>query len=258
MTSVHDFRCKKCDKKYYRQTAYDKHIIWCSDNDSPTPLLNSIIEKNGQKNIGTGVLKGVPLQDIVIELINSNIKLRKDVEELKKWVQTKKRKINILEWLNEKTASNPTQKTHKEYMVDLIVSRKDLELVFNTDLITGVQDILEKYFSSNDMAPFQSFDQKDNIIYVYTENSKWELLSTDDFNKMIFKITKQILTEFQKWKQENEHKLYTDHFSTIVIQNTKKVIGGNISLEKQQDKIHRNLYKYFKKNLQNTIEYEFS
>jgi len=258
MTSIHDFRCKKCDKKYYRQTAYDKHIIWCSNNDSPTPLLNSIIEKNEQKKIVTTTLNGLPLQEIVVELINCNIKLRKDVEELKKWVQTKKRKINILEWLNETPGSNPTQTNYKDYMVNLIVSRKDLEIVFNTDLITGVQDILEKYFSENDMAPFQSFDQKDNLIYAYTEKSKWELLSNDDFNKMIFKITKQFLTEFQRWKEENEDKLYTDHFSTIVIQNTKKVIGGNISLEKQQDKIHRNLYKYFKKNLQNTIEYEFS
>ena len=258
MTSIHDFRCKKCDKKYYRQTAYDKHIIWCSNNDSPTPLLNSIIEKNEQKKIVTSTLNGLPLQEIVVELINCNIKLRKDVEELKKWVQTKKRKINILEWLNENPGSNPIQTNYKDYMVNLIVSRKDLEIVFNTDLITGVQDILEKYFSENDMAPFQSFDQKDNLIYAYTENSKWELLLNDDFNKMIFKITKQFLTEFQRWKEENEDKLYTDHFSTIVIQNTKKVIGGNISLEKQQDKIHRNLYKYFKKNLQNTIEYEFS
>ena len=59
-------------------------------------------------------------------------------------------------------------------------------------------------------------------------------------------------------QDKNEHKLYTDDFSVIYIQNTKKVIGGDIPLEKLRAQIYRNLYKYLKLNLQNTIEYEFS
>jgi len=276
MTSVHEIRCKNCDKKYYRQTAYDKHIIWCGvepllDNINNINNINDIndielknelgeIKKSLPSQKNNRVLKSLPLEEIVLELVRSNIKLKKDIDELKRWVQTKKRKINILEWINEKMQSNPTQipeKNYKEYISDIVITRKDLEIVFKSDLINGIQEILEKHFSSSEILPFKSFDQKDNTIYVYTENSKWELLLTEDFNKRIFQISKQLLTEFQKWKEENEYQLYTDNFSTICIQNMKKVIGGDVSLDKQQSKIHRNLYKYLKKNLQNTIEYEF-
>ena len=145
-------------------------------------------------------------------------------------------------------------------MSKLIITRKDLERVFNSDLIDCIGVILENYIkteSDDKELPFQSFDQKENIIYIYSENLKWEILSKENFNNIIFSISKQLLKEFGKWKEDNEDKLYRDDFSTIFIQNTKKVIGGDIPLEKQQNKIHKNFYKYLKKNLQNTIEYEF-
>lgn len=265
---VPEFKCKKCDKKYYREGSYKKHMLLCSGGNHDTPLLDSIV------NIGLdnrllktdGALVGHPLQSIVIELVKSNSKLRKDIEELKRWTQTKKKKINILEWLNENSEKQiSTILNYKEYISNLIITRKELEIVFNSDLINGTQTILETYIETtqseetqSETIPFKSFDQKNNTIYVFTENGKWELLSWEDFNKMIFKISKKLLTEFGKWKEENEHQLYTDEFSSIFIQNTKKVIGGDMPLEKLQNKIHLNLYKYLKKNLQNIIEYEFS
>ena len=205
------------------------------------------------------------MEKIIIELIKSNNQLKKDVNELKKWAQVKKKKMNILEWLNDSLSKNQDYlplENYKEYISDIIITRKYLIQVFNSDLISGIQEILENYIKeksllSNTPSPFQSFNQKDNIIYVYTENSKWEVLSKDNFNKMIFPISKLILIEFNNWKEENKNKLYTEDFSTVVIQNTKKVIGGDIPLEKQQSKIYKNLYTYLKNDLQKTIEYEF-
>ena len=77
-----------------------------------------------------------------------------------------------------------------------------------------------------------------------------------NFNSIISTISKSILSEFLKWKNENEYKLYSEEFSEIYLKNTKKVIG-DIPIDKQRNKIHRNLYKSLKMNLQNTIEYEF-
>lgn len=250
---VMEFKCKNCDKKYYREGAYKKHKLLCyKEEKEELDVLDKIIKNSEVENI--------PLRDIVMELVKSNSKLRKDVEELKRFTQTKKKKINILEWLNENyKKENSTILNYKEYISNLIITRKELELVFNLDLINGIQIILEKYIERREIEiiPFQCFDQKNNVIYVFTENNKWELLSSEDFNKIIFNISKKLLIEFGKWKEENEEQLYTDEFSTIFIQNTKKVIGGDMSLEKLQNKIHINLYKYLKKNLQNIIQYEF-
>jgi hypothetical protein len=229
--------------------------------NNETPLLDKINEQKVED-----IFKKRSSDDfekIIIELIKSNNQLKKDVKELKKWAQVKKKKINILEWLNNdcvKPEEYYPKKNYKEFISNIEITRKDLEEIFGSDLIGGIQEILENYIkeiSKKMPVPLKSFNQKDNTIYVYTENTKWELLSHDDFNKLIFPITKKILKEFSNWKEENEDKLYTDDFSMVVIQNTKKVIGGDISLEKQQSKIYKNLYKYLKKDLQNTIEYEF-
>ena len=252
-----DFQCKICNKKYYREKTYNKHILYYSKRDTYTPFLDHIKEKNDIE------FENFTLKEVVTELVKSNIKLRKDMEELKKWIQKKKKKMNIIEWLNENLRSNPSEKpiqNYKEYMSDLIITRKELEIVFKLDLIDGIGVILENYIkkhSNTKEIPFQSFDQKDNIIYVYSENMQWEVMCKENFNNIIFSISKQILKEFGKWKQDNEDKLCRDDFSTIFIQNTKKVIGGDIPLEKQQNKIHKNFYKYLKKNLQNIIQYEF-
>ena len=225
---------------------------------SATPLLNKITEKmNSDKGYDNHPYSSRQLTQIVTELIKSNNKLQNEVAELKRWVQVKKRKIVIVDWLNENYQIN---ENYKEFVNNIVVTSNLLEIIFQTNLIEGIQRIFEEYMSKieDQKIPLKSFDQKNNTIYVYNEKSKWEVLSSEDFNNIVSILSKKILVEFKIWQDKNEHQLYTDDFSVIYIQNTKKVIGGDIPLEKLRAQIHRNLYKYLKQNLQNTIEYEFS
>ena len=225
---------------------------------SATPLLNKITEKmNSEKGYDDHSYSCRQLTQIVSELIKSNNKLQNEVADLKRWVQVKKRKIIIVDWLNENYQIN---ENYKEFINNIVVTSNLLEIIFQTNLIEGIQTIFEEYISKieDQKIPLKSFDQKSNTIYVYNEKSKWEVLSSEDFNNIVSILSKKILVEFKIWQDKNQHQLYTDDFSVIYIQNTKKVIGGDISLEKLRREIHRNLYKYLKQNLQNTIEYEFS
>tara|TARA_A100001388_G_C28767594_1_gene501719 strand:+ start:972 stop:1700 length:729 start_codon:yes stop_codon:yes gene_type:complete len=225
---------------------------------SATPLLNKITEKmNSDKGYDNHHYSFRQLTQIVTELIKSNNKLRSEVAELKRWVQVKKRKIVIVDWLNENYQIN---ENYKEFVNKIVVTSNLLEIIFQTNLIEGIQRIFEEYMSKmeDQKIPFKSFDQKSNTIYVYNEESKWEVLSSEDFNNIVSILSKKILVEFKIWQDKNQHQLYTDDFSVIYIQNTKKIIGGDIPLEKLRRQIHINLYKYLKMNLQNTIEYEFS
>ena len=225
---------------------------------SATPLLNKITEKmNSDKGYDNHLYSSHQLTQIVTELIKSNNKLRNEVAELKRWVQVKKRKIVIVDWLNENYQIN---ENYKEFVNNIVVTSNLLEIIFQTNLIEGIQRIFEEYMSKmeDQKIPFKSFDQKSNTIYVYNEESKWQVLTSEDFNNIVSILSKKILVEFKIWQDKNQHQLYTDDFSVIYIQNTKKIIGGDIPLEKLRRQIHRNLYKYLKLNLQNTIEYEFS
>ena len=275
-------KCNNCNKKYNRLSAYKKHKLLCCERDPHTPkttlncggdphtpktTLNCERDPhtpkttlNCEENTSTstqsevGRLGSPPLRDIVMELVKSNNKLRKDVEELKRWVYAKKKKIIIVDWLNENY--KPVE-NYKEFISKLNIRREHLDIIFKSNIIDGIQEILQNFIVNNDICPLKSLDQRVNTIYVYNEDSKWEQLSLIEFNNIISNIMKRILDEFKKWQDENEDKLYTDDFSAIYVQNVKKVMGGDISIDKQRSKIHRNLYTYLKMNLQNTIEYEF-
>lgn len=241
MQTIPPIKCKNCNKEYNRQSAYDKHKLLCVGTPTSKTTLNMASDSPS-------------LHDIVAELIKSNRKLQKDVEELKKYMQMKKKKINIVDWLNENY--KPTE-NYKEYISKLSITRSQLEIIFKSNITDGTQEILEEFMNNQENIPFKSFDIRDNVIYVYNEESKWEILSSTEFTKMISIICKNIMTEFKKWQDENEHQLYADDFSVIYIQNVKKVMGGDVPIDKQRSKIHRNLYKYLKMNLQNTIQYDF-
>ena len=249
MNSLPALKCNNCNKEYHRQSAFDKHKLLCIGGDSrfayPQTPLTTLNHEDG--------LGDISLRSVIIELVKSNQKLRKDVEELKRWVQAKKKKIIIVDWLNEHCKP---EINYKEFMSKLCITRKHLEIIFKSNIIDGIQEILENFMNDEDI-PFKSFDQKDNTIYVYNEESKWMLLSSTEFNNIISTIIKSILAEFKNWQDENEQRLYTDDFSVIYVQNVKKVMGGDTTIDKQRIKIHKNLYKYLKMNLQNTIEYEF-
>ena len=240
MNNIKKLKCNICNKEYERQSAYDKHKLLCNNGE---------ILGNGNK------LEELSLRDIVVELIKTNSKLQKDVDELKKWVYIKKKKVIIIDWLNLNSKPNIN---YKEFISNIVISQEDLKIIFKSNIIDGIVEILENFIRDKNDIPIKSFDQKDNTIYVYNEQCKWEQLSTTEFNSIISLITKNILTEFKKWQDENEDKLYTEEFSPIYLQNVKKVMGGDIPIDKQRNKIHKNIYKLLKMNLQNILEYDFT
>jgi len=242
-------------------TTEDKHV----NRSLQTPLINLITQKiHSEEGYENQTLSVEKLTQVVIELIKSNNKLRDDVKELKRWVQVKKKKVVVIDWLN---INLKPKQNYKEFISKLVITRDNLEYIFNTNYVDGIKEILQNYmtnFEENDI-PFKSFDIKNDIIYVYKKNvidesecnesesneseserkseCKWEILSPTDFNDIVSTISKGILAEFKKWQDENEYRLYTDDFSLIYVLNVKKVMGGDIPIEKLRDKIHKNLYK---------------
>ena len=197
----------------------------------------------------------ISLKELVIKLYEDNEKIKKEIAELKRWVKNKKKKIVILDWLNNNNILNI--KFNMNIFIDEIkLDQNDLENILNSNIYNVITNIIINILSNYREKPIRSFDQKDNTLYIYN-NYIWEILSEEDYNNLLTKIYKLILTEFKKWQDINESKLYTEEISEKYIKYVKKIMGGNMTLEEQKQKIHRNLYNLLKLNLQNVIEYEF-
>lgn len=226
--------CKNCSKVYKRDTAFQNHKLIC------------IKEKEDIENLN--------LKDLVLELIKKNKKLENDILDLQRWVNTKKKKIIIIDWLNENIKPNFI---FSEFLKNIIINDNELEIIFESNIIDGIVEIINNHLQRYEVYPLKAFEQKDNTLYIYTENG-WKILTSENYLKIISDIYKNILTAFKNWQDKNEDCLYTNDFSEKYLKYVKKITGGNTSIERQRTKIHRNIYNLIKLDLSNTIEYEFT
>ena len=86
--------CIHCGKSYKKRTNLDKHVILCELLNKSKKTFSLEIEED----------QDIPSQrkmfEILLELGNKFNRIEEKVDELNKWVVKKKKKINVIEWLN--------------------------------------------------------------------------------------------------------------------------------------------------------------
>ena len=86
--------CNVCNKEYTRKSSLDKHKILCDFK----------MKTKREHQIEIEELADIPnhhqLVKIVQELTLKMIKMEEQMEEMKFWVDKKKRKVNVVGWLN--------------------------------------------------------------------------------------------------------------------------------------------------------------
>ena len=181
------------------------------------------------------------------------IVLEKKIEELTKWLNIKKRELPVKEWLNENYSDTIDFNT---WLISIKINRAHLELIFKNDFIIGNGQILKMLLSLENgktNIPIKSFDQKENILYVFT-NDSWDIMSQESFKTMMNSIDNKIREEFLKWQTENKDKMYKDDFSNIYTSNVKKLLGGSQTTDQLYNKIKKDLYNYLKINLKDMMQ----
>lgn len=244
-----NYSCKYCNRNYKLKPNYDKHYLLCDT------LNKSICSKNKSDN-NDHIPSLRDMFTLILELTAKNSKLEQKVEELSKWAESKKKKLNVIDWLNEKYTKNIK---YSEWLAEISISRNHLEAVFKSDMVTGCYEILESLLSLHkENAPIKAFDQKENILFIYNNDNKWEILSPTMFVNLMNILSKNILTEFIKWQTENKDKMFQDEFSNMYARNVQKIMGGNLTQEQIHMRVKKEIYNHLKMNLRNIVEYEFS
>jgi len=156
-------KCSICNKKFTRLIALRRHRGICE-------LLN---QSNHCQKADIEEITDLPpineLWSVVKTLVQENIKLKKDLEKIKNWVHTKKKKINIINWLNE---NKKPVLTFQEWKQKINIYDSDLNLIFDNGFITGIVYILERNLILTEELPIRAFQQKANCLYIYEDKSK--------------------------------------------------------------------------------------
>lgn len=247
--------CKYCGKHYTRTGYLNRHEINCM-------MVRQVMKKSVSVDKADieeeeDVIPISVMNKIVNELVIKMMKMEEDITMLKKWAKKEKISVNILEWLSEHESPRTT---FKEWYKSLNINRYHLELVFKYDFVRAFPYIIENLIDIESIKelPIKSFEQKANIFYVFDEERKWSLLTSQDMNKFVDTIQNKIIVENINWQKENKRMLEDDNLAREYMENNLKVLASKYDPDYAVNQIKNKLFNYIKYNLNSIQEYEFT
>lgn len=245
------YDCSFCGRSYKRKIYYDRHIICCELLKSSQRERELEIEQcDDTPNIRELYL-------LVQEMGKKYVEMSKKIDMLSKYVESKKKRISIIDWLNQNYKLNTS---YYDWIDSIQIERKHLNLIFEYDFLNGIMYIFEEILplSDEEKHPIRAFDQKENTLFIYNEHNTWIGLSIQEWENLILHISKLLVYEFKKWQDEHDSEKYKEQFSDLYVLNVKKVTGGNFAQDRLHSQIKNKLYRYLKSNLKNIVQFEFS
>jgi uncharacterized protein YeeX (DUF496 family) len=256
--------CVYCGKSYIKRTNLDKHLVICEllqisktkKKASTNPIIHSLYNDEEEP---------IPSQrrmfQMLIELGDRYNRLEEKVDEINKWVVKKKKKINVLDWLNANVKPNIIF----ENLIDkIIVTTEDVKNLFENTFYDVMNDIFSRniYNFNESENPIFAFVQKQNVFYIYDSNNTngniWTELTKEKLIKFLNKVHTKICKAFYDWKQINKNEIKSDEKLSIMCDKTLVKI---MSIECKQENIYSKartlMYSRIKTDMKALIEYEF-
>jgi hypothetical protein len=247
--------CNVCHKQYIKKSSLDKHKILCDFKMKTKREIQIELEE----------IEDIPthyqLVKIVQELTLKQIKMEEKMEEIQKFVNNKKKKLNVSLWLNVNII--PTIGFLEWVNTSLIVKMKHVEILMEHTIFHTIQQVFEDNFLTNTdfIYPITCFIQKNGVFYICEKkmdgSPEWRQLILNDTILILSTIQKNITKELIKWKATNQHK-FDDNDKLSILFNKSLIKLTNISFTQDNNlsRIKNNLYNYLKKDLK-SFEYDF-
>lgn len=261
----HPMYCEFCGKCYKTIVNLNKHILLCE-------VVNRTLNKPGtiDKSINENLPSPENMYKIIESLAMKYNKLEEKMEQLQKWVDKKKKKINIIEWLNENDKIKPSY-TFNSIFDKLNITQTTVDFLFTNTFYDTVNEILSNYYNNNNNTcnpennaiPLFAFNQKANVIYVFNKNavveeSSWKELSKDELADFLDKLQTKISKCLKAWKNINEDKVRNDNkYSELYSKTIIKIMDVKFNNETTITKYKSLLYNKIKVDMKNLIEYEY-
>jgi hypothetical protein len=249
--------CVVCKKDYTRKSSYERHKLLC-DFKLKTPREHQIeIEELGD------IPSHFQLVKIVQELSSQVSKLTTELNEMKKYVEKKKRKLNAVLWLNTKI--NPTMGFLEWVHTSLTVNSSHFEYLMDGDnsIYVVIQRIFEDNISpSMDFVyPISAFTEKPGVFYICEKQASgeasWALLEMPDMLLMLKKIQNGLVRELTNWKTINKGRMDDNDRLAIAFQRAiQKLFSISFTQDNNFSKMKNSLYAYLKTDLK-SVEFEF-
>lgn len=249
--------CVHCGKSYVKRCNLDKHIIICD-------LLQKSKKSKNLEEDNEPLPSQRKMFQMLIELGQKYNKLEEKLEEMDKWIVKKKKKINMLDWLN--TNISPFIVFHELYD-KIIITDDDIQFLLNNSFYDSLNEVFSKtiYDLSENDSPIYAFIQKTNTFYIYdredtNSNGKniWIEFSREKMIKFFDKIHMKFIKTFYEWKKSHTKEIKESYqLAGLCDKTTAKLMGIEFKVEGTFNKFRSMLYNKCKKDIKAFVEYEF-
>ena len=257
--------CIWCGKDYKTKINLEKHVILCE-----------LIHKSNSKK------KSVPCDDIsedlpspkkmyqmLLELGYKYCKLEEKMEQVNKFVVKNKKKINVIEWLN----NNAAPKLVFDKLIDIVnVLDSDVEYLMDNSFLDTMNLVLSRFLyhlengdseEKSILDPLFAFSQKVNIFYAFVKTSDketgvWMELPKDKLCLFLMRVQIKISKAFHEWKKPRANKIRDeDSFAVLCDKTLIKIMANEFKTEATFNKMRGIMYNKMKTDMKAILEYEF-
>jgi hypothetical protein len=265
-SSIHKYSghcCLHCGKGYKTRTNLEKHVNLCE-----------LLHKGKKSGICVDDVDKLPSQkqmfQMLLELGQKYNKLEEKVDEINKWVVKKKKKINIVEWLNTNMVPNLVfEKLHEK----ITIIDSDIQFLLENSLLDTINEVFTRTIYNMEeefeiKIPMFAFVQKANIFYIFDKNGNnmdddddknvWMELHKDKLMRFLMRVQMKISKAFCEWKKKKaDKKCGDDHFDMLCDKTIVKIMGTEFNQDATISKMKAIMYNKMKADMKALIEYEF-
>lgn len=242
-----NYSCNVCHQSYLRKSSLDKHKILCDFKHQSKREIAVEAQESGD------IPTHLQLVKIVQELVSKLNDMEAKMVHMHKWVERRKQKINVLQWLNSQTTPSVNWET---WITTIQVQSSDVRhLLENTVNDTIGQIIIRCVELAPDSVPVKAFTQKNGLLYIVDNAFMWKVMESADLVKLTKHIQTALFRELDEWR-ENNHLEDMQLFIKI-----NKAIIKTTSITQSADgvmhKVKNAIYMHLKTDLQLMVQLDF-
>ncbi len=243
--------CMYCGKNYIKSTNLEKHVILCE----------LIYKASKKRDFYTHEDVEEPPSNtkmylMLLELANRFTQMEEKLNDINKWVVKKKKRINVVEWLN---SSFVPEFVFDKLIEKMVVQDEDIELLMSHGFMDTLHNIFERILYNNQIInPIFAFIQKANVFYIYeNDEHKWRELSREKLVKFLNYVFIKISRAYSAYKKAHASQIEDDErFALLCDKTSVKLMGVDFGQDATLGKIKTAMYARMKTDMKGVVEYE--
>jgi hypothetical protein len=194
------------------------------------------------------------MYQMILQLAEKYCKLEDKTTEMNKWVVKKKKKMDVVVWLND---SVKPDYEFDELTDRVVIDDADVEFMLDNSLHETVYRVLFRVLVVDAAVPVFAFNQKAGVLYMY-EKEQWTELPGDRLTRLLNICQRKISKAMLDWKKKHRDEINaSDAFATRYDKAVLRLMSVEFRADGQTNKAKNVIYARLKTDAKTVIEYEF-